>query len=83
MNFIELKKVHFVGLGGIGVSAVARLFLFRGASVSGSDVNESEIIKALKKEGVLFFLGHKKENLAKDVELLIYSPAVSKNNPER
>ena len=72
-----------MGLGGIGVSAVARLFLFRGASVSGSDVNESEIIKALKKEGVLFFLGHKKENLAKDVELLIYSPAVSKNNPER
>lgn len=72
-----------VGLGGIGVSALARLFVSQGKEVSGSDGQNSEITNALKDEGILFFLGHKTENLPDDADLLIYSPAVPEENQER
>ncbi len=74
--------VHFIGIGGIGVSALARLFLTRGIKVSGSDISDSEIIFDLRKMGANIFLGHKEENLEDDTELVIYSPAVPHNNPE-
>ena len=76
-------KIHFIGIGGIGVSALARYYLSRGAKISGSDLVESEITKELKKLGVKIFIGkHKAKNLPKDANLVIYSPAVQKNNPE-
>lgn len=83
MELTTIKKVHFVGLGGIGVSAIARLMLAQNKIVSGSDVAESEIIEDLKNKGVKFFKDHQKENLAEDVDLVIYSPAVQEDNPER
>ena len=79
----EKKKVHFIGIGGIGVSALARYYLKKGCNISGSDLVDSEITKALKKLGAKIFIGkHKAKNLAKDVDLVIYSPAVPKDNPE-
>jgi len=75
--------VHFIGIGGIGVSALAQYYLEKGYKVSGSDLVSSEITEALKKKGAKIFIGkHKAKNLPKDTDLVIYSPAVPKNNPE-
>jgi UDP-N-acetylmuramate--alanine ligase len=76
-------KVHFIGIGGIGVSALAKYYLKKGHVVSGSDLISSEIIKALRKKGAKIIIGkHKAKNLPEDANLVIYSPAVPKNNPE-
>jgi len=83
MNLQKVKKIYFIGLGGIGVSALAKMMVQRGKKVSGSDLNFSEIIKKLEKMGVKFYQGHQAENLSADTDLIIYSPAVEKNNPER
>ncbi len=82
MNLEKIKKVHIIGIGGIGVSAVAKMMLKLGKKVSGSDINFSEIIQDLKNRGVLIYSKHKKENLSFDTDLVIYSSAVLKNNPE-
>ena len=80
---IKKLKIHFIGIGGIGVSALAQYYLAKGHKVSGSDLVSSEITQALKKRGVKIFIGkHQKNNLPKSVDLVIYSPAVQKNNPE-
>jgi len=76
-------KIHFIGIGGIGVSALAQYYLTKGNLVSGSDLVSSEITKALKNKGAKIYIGkHKAKNLPKDVNLVIYSPAVQPNNPE-
>ncbi len=78
-----MKKVHFIGIGGIGVSALARFYLKKGYEVSGSDLEDSEITKDLENLGVKIFIGkHKTKNLPKDIDLVIYSPAVKSDNPE-
>lgn len=75
-------KIHFIGIGGIGVSAVAKLCLESGKRVSGSDARDSEIISDLKKLGAEIFLGHNELNLKNDADLIVYSPAVPYDNPE-
>jgi len=76
-------KVHFIGIGGIGVSALAQYFIHIGHEVSGSDLVSSEITEDLKKKGVKIFIGkHKRENIKKDISLVIYTGAVSEDNPE-
>jgi len=76
-------KLHFIGIGGIGISALARYYLEKGNKVLGSDLVSSEITKALKKAGAKIFIGeHKVKNLAKDVDLVVFSRAVPKDNPE-
>lgn len=77
------NKVHFIGIGGIGISALARYFLALGWKVSGSDVSASEITAALEKEGALISIGHDETNIPRRTELIIYSAAVKKDNPER
>lgn len=83
MLLVKIKKIHFVGVGGIGVSAVAKMLVRIGKSVSGSDVTESEITEDVKKVGVKVFTNHTEKNLKDDIDLVIYSSAVPKNNPER
>ena len=77
------KKIHFVGAGGIGVSALAKWAILEGVGVSGSDAAEAEIVRELQKMGAKISIGHRKGNVPKDAELIIYSDAVPKNNPER
>lgn len=80
---IRKLKIHFIGIGGIGVSALAQYYLAKDHQVSGSDLVSSEIIDSLKKKGVKIHLGqHQAENLPKDADLVIYSPAVKSDNPE-
>jgi UDP-N-acetylmuramate--alanine ligase len=76
-------KIHFIGIGGIGVSALVQYYLAKGHKISGSDLASSEITEFLKKKGIKLFIGkHKVKNLPKDVDLVIYSPAIKISNPE-
>lgn len=76
-------KIHFLGLGGIGVSSLAQYYLARGEKVSGSDLAESEITQALKKQGARVFIGsHRASNLRERFDLVVYSPAITPDNPE-
>ena len=76
-------NVYFIGIGGIGVSALAQYYLAKGAQVSGSDLVSSEITNLLKARGARIFIGKQKAtNIPKDVDLVIYSPAIQKDNPE-
>jgi len=76
-------KAYFIGIGGIGVSAIAQYYLSRGWQVSGSDLEDSEILQLLKGKGAKVYVGkQKKENIAKDIDLVIYSSAVQSDNPE-
>jgi UDP-N-acetylmuramate--alanine ligase len=79
--FKNIKKVHFVGIGGIGMSGIAEILLSRGFEVSGSDRASSEITKRLSEIGIKVYEGHSADNL-KDVDVLVYSSAVSTDNPE-
>lgn len=79
--FKNIKKVHFVGIGGIGMSGIAEILLNRGFEVSGSDKSLSEITKRLSDLGMKIYEGHKPENL-KDADVLVYSSAVTIDNPE-
>lgn len=79
--FKNIKKVHFVGIGGIGMSGIAEILLSRGFEVSGSDKSLSEITKRLSELGMTIYEGHSPENL-KDADVLVYSSAVAIDNPE-
>ena len=79
--FRKVNKVHFVGIGGIGMSGIAELLLNLGFSVSGSDLNDSEIIRNLRSKGAMIYESHYAKNLG-DCEVLVYSSAVPEDNPE-
>jgi UDP-N-acetylmuramate--alanine ligase len=79
--FKNFKKIHFVGIGGIGMSGIAEILLSQGFKISGSDKSLSEITQRLSELGVEIYEGHSRDNL-KDVDVLVYSSAVSLDNPE-
>tara|TARA_B100001971_G_scaffold213155_1_gene245548 strand:- start:137069 stop:138433 length:1365 start_codon:yes stop_codon:yes gene_type:complete len=74
-------KLHFIGVGGIGMSGIAEVLLNLGYKVSGSDLNKSSVIENLIKKGLEFHQGHRAENL-KNVNIMIYSSAIKSENPE-
>jgi len=78
---MSAKVYHFIGIGGIGVSAVARVLLQRGHSVQGSDVRESQLTEAMRALGARVTIGHDPA-LLDGAELVVYSTAVPKNNVE-
>lgn len=75
-------KIHFIGIGGIGMSALAGISLKNGHLVSGSDKERSKNTDALKKIGAKIYIGHDKNNLAPDTDLLVISQAIIRDNPE-
>ncbi|MDR1247638.1 MAG: UDP-N-acetylmuramate--L-alanine ligase [Clostridiales Family XIII bacterium] len=79
--FSGKKRIHCVGIGGIGLSAVAEILMARGFRVSGSDMKESEITDRLMARGATVYLGHRPKNIA-GADLIVYSAAVSPENPE-
>ncbi|MEX2405650.1 MAG: UDP-N-acetylmuramate--L-alanine ligase [Candidatus Paceibacterota bacterium] len=82
INLEQIQKVHFIGIGGIGVSAIARYMLREGREVSGSDASDSELIHALIDEGADISIGHKEEHIEDDVDLVVYTIALQHDNPE-
>lgn len=75
-------KVYFIGIGGIGMSALARYYLSQGHKVLGSDRAHSEIVRELIEQGVDIKIGHRRENISQELNLVIYSAAIPKKNPE-
>ena len=82
MKLSDYKKVHCIGIGGIGLSAIARYCHAHGARVTGSDGGTSRVTEDLQKEGITVYLGHKTDQLLEDTDLVIYTIAVSDSNPE-
>lgn len=76
------KRVHFIGIGGAGMSGLARIALSHGIKVSGSDAKDSNVIVALTALGANVLVGHKSENVD-GADLVVFSTAISENNPER
>ena len=82
-NILEqANKIHFVGIGGIGISAIARMLMLEGKQVTGSDGSNTEIIESLIKAGAKIEIGQKAENVPEDVDLVIYTIAITEDNPE-
>jgi len=80
--FKSIKKIHFVGIGGIGMSGIAEILLNRGFEVSGSDLILTEVTKRLSDLGAKIYEGHSEDNV-KDANVVVYSSAVMPaNNPE-
>lgn len=77
----EIKKVHFIGIGGIGISAIARFLHEKGHKISGSDIKESKTTLELKDEGIEVITPHCKEAI-KDQDFVVYSAAIKEDNIE-
>ncbi len=78
----HIKRIHFIGIGGVGVSAIARMARLKGIKVTGSDISQGKMAERIKKIGGKIFIGHKKENLGTNTDLVVYSPAIAEHNPE-
>ncbi|NLY03811.1 MAG: UDP-N-acetylmuramate--L-alanine ligase [Campylobacter sp.] len=76
-----MKKVHFIGIGGIGISAIARFLKEQNFEISGSDIKDSDTVKELRAEGMSVMTPHCKEAI-KDQDLVIYSAAIKSDNVE-
>jgi UDP-N-acetylmuramate--alanine ligase len=79
--FLHVKNVHFVGIGGIGMSGIAEVLCDLGFSVSGSDIKKSKNTDRLEKMGASVFEGHDETNVG-DAQVVVYSSAVKDDNPE-
>ncbi|KKW24203.1 MAG: UDP-N-acetylmuramate-L-alanine ligase [Candidatus Kaiserbacteria bacterium GW2011_GWA2_52_12] len=77
------RRIYMVGIGGIGMSALAQFLKHTGHDVSGSDREESPVVNMLIKKGIPVMVGHDAHNIPAHTELLIYSDAVYSDNPER
>ncbi|TXE89120.1 UDP-N-acetylmuramate--L-alanine ligase [Campylobacter volucris] len=76
-----MQKIHFIGIGGIGISALARFLKEQGFEISGSDIKESKTTKELEKEGISIKIPHHKDNV-ENVDLVVYSAAIKEDNEE-
>ncbi len=82
VDFGRPEKIHFIGIGGISMSGLAQVLLQRGFTVSGSDASESELVKRLAQEGARIYIGQRASNVAKDLDAVVYTAAISEDNPE-
>ncbi len=78
----EIKRIHFIGIGGSGMCPIAEILMSEGFKISGSDMNEGETLDKMKGYGIPVYMGHAAENI-KGAELVVYSAAVKPENPER
>jgi UDP-N-acetylmuramate--alanine ligase len=79
--FAKIQRVHFVGIGGIGMSGIAEVLLTLGFRVSGSDLKHSAVTERLAELGAIIFEGHRAENVT-GAEVVVTSSAISRDNPE-
>ena len=82
MKFRKINNIFFVGIGGIGMSGIAELLMNLRFNISGSDISENENVKRLRGMGVDIRIGHNINNVTNDIDVLVYSSAVSLENPE-
>ncbi|HEX5432642.1 MAG TPA: UDP-N-acetylmuramate--L-alanine ligase [Candidatus Angelobacter sp.] len=79
--FAKIQRIHFVGIGGIGMSGIAEVLLTLGYKVSGSDLRASSVTERLAELGAIIFIGHRAENIT-GAEVVVTSSAISRDNPE-
>ena len=77
----KIKSIHFIGIGGIGMSGMAELLINLGYFISGSDLKQSDRTIHLQKIGAKINIGHSENNIT-NIDLVVYSSAVNKNNCE-
>ena len=81
---IEIAKteiIHFIGIGGIGMSGLSLIMRGKGFKIQGSDLTSNKNVERLKKEKIKIFIGQKKQNI-KNATIVVISSAIKKNNPE-
>ncbi len=83
MNIKDYKNVHFIGIGGISMSALAEILNHRGAYVAGSDFQTTDMTKHLESVGIKVYKGHSAENISDKTDLVVYNAAIGEENPER
>ena len=81
IDLTKHRNIHCIGIGGIGLSAIAEILLSRGYNVTGSDMKESMITDHLATLGAKIYIGHRAENV-EGADLLVYSAAIAEDNPE-
>ena len=81
LGWLKTTKLHFIGIGGIGMSGIAEVLLDLGYKVSGSDLNSSPVTENLQKKGAEIFIGHKASHID-GATLIVYSSAIDPKNPE-
>lgn len=81
LGWLKTTRIHFIGIGGIGMSGIAEVLLDLGYKVSGSDLNSSLVTENLKQKGAEIFIGHKATNVD-GATIIVYSSAIDKKNPE-
>ena len=77
IDFNRKQKVHFIGIGGISMSAIAQVLLSRGFDVTGSDAKASDMTEQLKNLGAEIFIGQSADNISSDVDMVVYTAAIS------
>ena len=78
----NFNHIYFIGIGGISMSALAEIMIEEGIKVSGSDRSNSKIIKKLQKAGANIYINHDSKNIGDNIDLLVYTSAISDDNPE-
>lgn len=78
----KYNHIHFIGIGGISMSALAEIMIDEGVFVSGSDRNSSHITDKLASLGASINIGHEEKNIENDIDLVVYTSAISDDNPE-
>lgn len=81
-NSKKFKHVHFIGIGGIGMSAIAEVMLERDFVISGSDLNESDQVEMLRGRGATIHIPQRKENITADIDVVVRSTAIKESNVE-
>jgi UDP-N-acetylmuramate--alanine ligase len=83
INYVDftLAKVHLIGIGGSGMSGIARILVALDIAVSGSDIKDSQALQGLRKLGVAAFASHAEENIA-GRDIVVISSAISESNVE-
>lgn len=82
IDFNKPIRVHFIGIGGISMSGLAEILLERGFEISGSDIRQSVLTDRLEDKGVRINIGQTAENIQNGIDLIVYTAAISRDNPE-
>lgn len=77
----DIKNIHFIGIGGISMSGLAKILISQGYAISGSDVKSSNLTKELESLGIKFNVGHSSDNI-ENPDLVVYTSAIKEDNPE-
>lgn len=82
IDFNRPVKIHFIGIGGISMSGLAEVLLAEGFKISGSDAHENELTDMLERSGARIMYGQRRGNIESDVDVVVYTAAIHKDNPE-